>query len=121
MKENPKDFHEPWSDNPWMVKEANDWISWIRGLEGFEEAGSDAGINFFVSCSRQPDVALARLITLIHCAGEDEQVLDAITCGPSWDFIHACPEEFHHVVKTVARQQPKLSVRIDLDGLSKTA
>jgi len=109
MVYNPTDFRNPWIDNPWMLAEAQSWIEWTKGNKDHEDAGVNAGINFLASCSRQPNVALARLITLIHAADGDEELMNLIVCGPVNTFCHQCPEDFLEVVRVVARQQPSLN------------
>ena len=113
MNHEPSAFHRPWIDNPWMLDEAKSWIQWTKGNKDYEDTGTDAGIDFFISCSSQPDVALARLITLIHVADADEELLNQIVCGPIDTFFDQCPEDFIPTVRVVTRQQPSLNQCID--------
>ena len=113
MKEDPGQFHQPWIDNPWMLEEAQ---RWSEGRAG-DTMHDDVAINFFVSCCKRPDVALARLITLIHVADGDREALNQIVCGPAHTFITQCPEDFREVVRIVARRQPDLKRCLSIEWL----
>ncbi len=97
-----------------MLEEAQ---RWIHGKAG-DMTHDDVAINFFASCCKHPDVALARLITLIHVADGDQEALNQIVCGPAYDFVHECPKNFREVVRIVARQQPDLKRCLSVEWLA---
>lgn len=101
-----------------MLDQARSWVRSTNEDTEDDEDGVDAGIDFFSACSRQPDVALAWLVTVIHVADGDEKVLDQIICGPIYTFLSQCPENFKPTLKTVVRQQPTLARCVDLERLN---